>query len=205
MSFSETEFLPSQVPADLQNEVLMSLLETDPDVVDYLLRRKASQYSWVSAFCLIVCVRVLSLCPSLQTVKIIIMNYVSWLPPGDIYCSNNIYCVFFVSAESQAFLEQKTPSPWQRDAYPMTPSKHLVERCLPMTTTPLFCQIDCCVNTQRTAVHSQTGSPDFLGSTNSVAILKTDLAAPLLHFLQTKVNQIHCNIYLSIIKYHLKE
>ncbi|XP_042281524.1 rho GTPase-activating protein 6-like isoform X2 [Thunnus albacares] len=33
------------VPADLQNEVLMSLLDTDPDVVDYLLRRKASQYS----------------------------------------------------------------------------------------------------------------------------------------------------------------
>ncbi|XP_041806439.1 rho GTPase-activating protein 6-like isoform X2 [Chelmon rostratus] len=33
------------VPADLQNEVLMSLLETDPDVVDYLLRRKASQHS----------------------------------------------------------------------------------------------------------------------------------------------------------------
>uniref|UniRef100_A0A671TMP7 Rho GTPase activating protein 6 n=1 Tax=Sparus aurata TaxID=8175 RepID=A0A671TMP7_SPAAU len=32
------------VPADLQNEVLMSLLETDPDVVDYLLRRKASQH-----------------------------------------------------------------------------------------------------------------------------------------------------------------
>ncbi|KAF7667669.1 hypothetical protein LDENG_00052080, partial [Lucifuga dentata] len=31
------------VPADLQNEVLMSLLETDPDIVDYLLRRKASQ------------------------------------------------------------------------------------------------------------------------------------------------------------------
>lgn len=34
-----------QVPADLQNEVLFSLLETDPDVVDYLLRRKASQHS----------------------------------------------------------------------------------------------------------------------------------------------------------------
>ncbi|XP_029315316.1 rho GTPase-activating protein 6 isoform X2 [Cottoperca gobio] len=33
------------VPADLQNEVLMSVQETDPDVVDYLLRRKASQYS----------------------------------------------------------------------------------------------------------------------------------------------------------------
>ncbi|XP_028249582.1 rho GTPase-activating protein 6 isoform X2 [Parambassis ranga] len=33
------------VPADLQNEVLISLLETDPDVVDYLLRRKASQCS----------------------------------------------------------------------------------------------------------------------------------------------------------------
>ncbi|XP_060625929.2 rho GTPase-activating protein 6 isoform X1 [Anolis sagrei] len=33
------------VPADLQNEVLVSLLETDPDVVDYLLRRKASQSS----------------------------------------------------------------------------------------------------------------------------------------------------------------
>lgn len=34
------------MPPDLQNEVLMSLLETDPDVVDYLLRRKASQ--WVN-------------------------------------------------------------------------------------------------------------------------------------------------------------
>ncbi|XP_028991655.1 rho GTPase-activating protein 6-like isoform X2 [Betta splendens] len=33
------------VPPDLQNEVLMSLLETDPDVVDYLLRRKACQHS----------------------------------------------------------------------------------------------------------------------------------------------------------------
>ncbi|XP_068185532.1 rho GTPase-activating protein 6-like isoform X2 [Antennarius striatus] len=32
------------VPADLQNEVLMTFLETDPDVVDYLLRRKASQH-----------------------------------------------------------------------------------------------------------------------------------------------------------------
>ncbi|XP_044288170.1 rho GTPase-activating protein 6 isoform X2 [Varanus komodoensis] len=38
----ETLFM---VPADLQNEVLISLLETDPDVVDYLLRRKASQSS----------------------------------------------------------------------------------------------------------------------------------------------------------------
>lgn len=36
---------PLQVPPDLQNEVLISLLETDPDVVDYLLRRKASQSS----------------------------------------------------------------------------------------------------------------------------------------------------------------
>lgn len=36
---------PIQVPPDLQNEVLISLLETDPDVVDYLLRRKASQSS----------------------------------------------------------------------------------------------------------------------------------------------------------------
>ncbi|KAG5833192.1 hypothetical protein ANANG_G00273270 [Anguilla anguilla] len=34
------------VPPELQNEVLMSLLETDPDVVDYLLRRKASQWSY---------------------------------------------------------------------------------------------------------------------------------------------------------------
>ncbi|XP_066838268.1 rho GTPase-activating protein 6 isoform X2 [Anser cygnoides] len=33
------------VSPDLQNEVLISLLETDPDVVDYLLRRKASQSS----------------------------------------------------------------------------------------------------------------------------------------------------------------
>ncbi|KAG7282895.1 hypothetical protein CRUP_018395, partial [Coryphaenoides rupestris] len=33
------------VPCDLQNEVLMNVLETDTDVVDYLLRRKDSQYS----------------------------------------------------------------------------------------------------------------------------------------------------------------
>ncbi|XP_037345162.2 rho GTPase-activating protein 6-like isoform X1 [Pungitius pungitius] len=33
------------VPADIQNEVLMSVQETDPDVVDYLLRKKASQDS----------------------------------------------------------------------------------------------------------------------------------------------------------------
>ncbi|XP_077436891.1 rho GTPase-activating protein 6 isoform X2 [Vanacampus margaritifer] len=33
------------VPAELQNEVLLSLLETDPDVVDYLLRRKDTRYS----------------------------------------------------------------------------------------------------------------------------------------------------------------
>ncbi|XP_049623066.1 rho GTPase-activating protein 6 [Suncus etruscus] len=33
------------VSPELQNDVLMSLLETDPDVVDYLLRRKASQLS----------------------------------------------------------------------------------------------------------------------------------------------------------------
>ncbi|XP_054644190.1 rho GTPase-activating protein 6-like isoform X2 [Dunckerocampus dactyliophorus] len=32
------------VPAELQNEVLLSLLETDPDVVDYLLRRKDTRY-----------------------------------------------------------------------------------------------------------------------------------------------------------------
>nr|XP_031359673.1 rho GTPase-activating protein 6 isoform X1 [Lonchura striata domestica] len=38
----ETLFM---VSPDLQNEVLISLLETDPDVVDYLLRRKASQSS----------------------------------------------------------------------------------------------------------------------------------------------------------------
>ncbi|XP_038172215.1 rho GTPase-activating protein 6 isoform X2 [Arvicola amphibius] len=36
----ETLFM---VSPELQNEVLISLLETDPDVVDYLLRRKASQ------------------------------------------------------------------------------------------------------------------------------------------------------------------
>ncbi|XP_048834315.1 rho GTPase-activating protein 6-like isoform X2 [Brienomyrus brachyistius] len=40
------------VPPDLQNEVLMSLLETDPDVVDYLLRRKASQWSHPEPFSL---------------------------------------------------------------------------------------------------------------------------------------------------------
>ncbi|KAG9349305.1 hypothetical protein JZ751_027748 [Albula glossodonta] len=42
ISYYEALFM---VPPDLQNEVLMSLLETDPDVVDYLLRRKASQWS----------------------------------------------------------------------------------------------------------------------------------------------------------------
>ncbi|TNN04254.1 hypothetical protein fugu_001283 [Takifugu bimaculatus] len=40
ISTQQTLFM---VPADLQNEVLMSLLESDGDVVDYLLRRKASQ------------------------------------------------------------------------------------------------------------------------------------------------------------------
>lgn len=45
--------LSSQVSPDLQNEVLISLLETDPDVVDYLLRRKASQTSWVICFFII--------------------------------------------------------------------------------------------------------------------------------------------------------
>lgn len=39
--------LTLQVAPDLQNEVLMSLMDTDPDVVDYLLRRKASQWLWV--------------------------------------------------------------------------------------------------------------------------------------------------------------
>lgn len=34
-----------QVPADLQNEVLISLLETDSDVVEYLLRKRVSQCS----------------------------------------------------------------------------------------------------------------------------------------------------------------
>lgn len=105
---------------------------------------------------------------------------------GDIYCVYDIYYVFLLSAESQLFLERKSPSLWLKGDYPTTPSKRLAERCLPTTTTPLCCQIDCCVNTQRTAVHSLTGSPDFLGSTDSVA--KTALAAPLLRCLQTKVN-----------------
>lgn len=29
-----------QVSADLQQEVLMTLIQTDPDIIDYLLRRK---------------------------------------------------------------------------------------------------------------------------------------------------------------------
>lgn len=46
-----------QVPADLQNEVLMSLLETDCDVVDYLLRRKASQNLWDSRILCLKCLK----------------------------------------------------------------------------------------------------------------------------------------------------
>jgi len=34
------ELFPAQVSAELQQEVLMSLIQTDPDVIDYLLRRK---------------------------------------------------------------------------------------------------------------------------------------------------------------------
>uniref|UniRef100_A0A8B9TQN8 Rho GTPase activating protein 6 n=1 Tax=Anas platyrhynchos TaxID=8839 RepID=A0A8B9TQN8_ANAPL len=41
----ESTAIIAVVSPDLQNEVLISLLETDPDVVDYLLRRKASQSS----------------------------------------------------------------------------------------------------------------------------------------------------------------
>ncbi|KAJ3591560.1 hypothetical protein NHX12_006693, partial [Muraenolepis orangiensis] len=44
------------VPSDLQSQVLMSVVEMDPDVLDYLLRRKDSQYASPSllrpaAFC----------------------------------------------------------------------------------------------------------------------------------------------------------
>lgn len=174
-----------QVPADLQNEVLFSLLETDPDVVDFLLRRKASQHSWVSAlFCV---------CDIIMSLDYPLMIFVEFLVFD-----------FFVSAESHAFLKRDSPSLWLRDAYPMIPSKHLVEKCLPMRTTPLSCQMNCSVNTQRTAVHSPTGPPNFLGSTNSLAVLKRALARPLLQFLQTKANKILCNIYLSIMKYKLK-
>lgn len=90
----------------------------------------------------------------------------------------------------QDFIEQKSPILWLGEACPVTLSKHLVERCLPMTTTPLSCQIDCCINTKRTTVHSQTESPDHLSSTNSVTIQKADLEALLP---KTKVNWIHSN------------
>lgn len=33
-------FSALQVSAELQQEVLMSLIQTDPDIIDYLLRRK---------------------------------------------------------------------------------------------------------------------------------------------------------------------
>lgn len=46
----------------------MRLLETDPDVVDHLVRRKASQYSLVSATCLSdFCVLSVGLCVSRQS------------------------------------------------------------------------------------------------------------------------------------------
>lgn len=104
-----------------------------------------------------------------------------------------LYLVFkisFVSVESHAFLQRDNPSLWLRDACPVIPPKHLVEKCLPMRTTPLSCQMNCRVNTQQTVVHSPTGSPAFLCSTNPLAVLKRSLAGPVLQFLQTKVNKI---------------
>lgn len=71
------------------------------------------------------------------------------------------------------------------DAHPMIPSKHQVERCLPMTTTHLCCQMDCCINTQQTAIHSQKQCPYFQRSTNT----------PPLHFLRTKVKILDWIIY----------
>lgn len=91
-----------------------------------------------------------------------------------------IQCVFVLTAESQALLQER-PSLWLRGAHPVFPSKHRLERCLLMTTTPRSCQMDCWVNTQRTAVRSPTESQS---STKSLATLERALVGPLLHFLQ---------------------
>lgn len=55
-----------QVSAELQQEVLMSLIQTDPDIIDYLLRRKlrcrpvCPQISAVFSHCLCELSRLLS-------------------------------------------------------------------------------------------------------------------------------------------------
>lgn len=40
MSSFNSSLVTLQVSAELQQEVLMSLIQTDPDIIDYLLRRK---------------------------------------------------------------------------------------------------------------------------------------------------------------------
>lgn len=97
-----------------------------------------------------------------------------------------VFTISFVSVESHAFVKRDSPL-CLRDACPVIPPKHLVEKCLPMRTTPLSCRMNCSVNTQWTVVHSPTGSPDFLCSTNPLAVLKRSLAGHLLQFLQIKV------------------
>lgn len=92
-----------QVPADLQNEVLMSLLNTDPDVVDYLLRRRTSHYSWVVRY------RPFTQHKLPATSAIISRR------------SCNIYCVLSVCAVAQVSSEPRSPSPWLSDVCPVTP------------------------------------------------------------------------------------
>lgn len=161
------KFVFSQVPTDLQNEVLMSLVETDPDVVDHLLRRRASRCSWVSTFCL---------------TEFLLLKRQNDQNKAYVMCHDyplvRCFAIFIshFSAEIQTFADQRS-SLRLKGVYPIIPSKHPVESCLPMTTTPLSCQIDSCQ--LLTVVHSQTGSLDFRGNSDSVTTQKKDLETPL--------------------------
>lgn len=87
----------------------MSLLETDPDVVDYLLRRKATQ--WVThtqhvILCLFLCVCVFFL------------------------------STFLFSTGVLTCCRQRSPSPWASAIPLATPTRYPVASCPLMTTTP---------------------------------------------------------------------
>lgn len=123
-----------QVPADLQNEVLMSLLESDGDVVDYLLRRKASQNLWDPS----------TLACEAQCI-------VTSLTLGRT-------CLRLVGDQGPSLWT----SLWMSDACPVIPPRCRVEMCLLMTTIPPSWQTDWWGNIRMTVIRSPTASPDCL-------------------------------------------